>query len=245
MAHYRRMTIFQNLGTLRTLKKFRKLAERYFENVDYGSYGLTVSENAKARSIRSQLNLMLERVKRALNCVDVRSEICPVPPIDAPDSEEGVYLVENIFNLHALKISPQTLLDYVERAIGAYKDEKPRTLVRTFNPLFWLGILLDFVAALPFSVLSALGLNRSAIEKNPLAKLFKGCLRAAILVGALAVSLQALGYLDPMKVKAQGVISNLKGKALQVMPDLRHEILELKPHSGESSQQMTPQNMPN
>ena len=240
MAHYRRMTIYQNLKSLRTLKKFRKLAERYFENVDYGSYGLTALENPKAKAIRSQLNLMLERVKRALSSVDLRSKICPVPPVDAPDSEEGVYLVENIFNLHALKISPQTLLDYVERAIGAYRDEKPRALIRTFNPLFWLSILLDYTANLPFAMLGALGLNRSGMETSPLGKLFKGCFRAAILVGAFAFTLHSLGYLDPMKPKAQGVISNLKLKVQEVMPDLRHGMQELKSHSEDLSQQMRP-----
>jgi hypothetical protein len=240
MTHYKRMTIFQNLDSLRTLKRFRKLAERYFDNVDYGSYGLTVSENAKAKAVRSQLNLMLERVKRSLSCIDLRSEICPVPPVGAPESEEGIYLVENIFNLHELKISPRTLLDYVERAIGAYRDEKPRALIRTFSPLFWLSILLDCAAGLPFAFLGALGLNRSAMETSPLGRLFKGSVRAAIVAGAFALALHALGYLDPVKVRAQGVLSNLKGKVQEVMPGLRDGLQELKSHAEELSQQIGP-----
>ncbi len=240
MARYKRMTIFQNVDSLRTLKRFRKLAEGYFENVDYGSYGLTVSENRKAKAIRSQLNLMLERVKRSLRDVDLRSEICPVPPVDAPESEEGIYLVENIFNLHALKISPQTLLDYVERAMGVYRDEKSRALIRTFSPLFWMSVLLDCAAALPFAILGALGLNRSAMETSPLGKLFKGSLRAAIVAGALALALHTLGYLDPVKARAQGVLSNLKGKVQEAMPGLRDGMQELKSHADDLSQKMRP-----
>lgn len=240
MAHYRAMTIFQNLENLRTLKKFRKLAERYFENVDYGSYGLTVSENRKAKAVRSQLNLMMERVKRSLRYIDLRSEICPAPPLDVPESEEGVYLVENLFNLHALKISPRTLIDYVERAIGAYRDEKPRALVRTFSPLFWLSVLLDWAAGLPFAILGALGLNRSGMETSPLGKLFKGCIRAAIVAAAFAFALHALGYLDPMKARAQGVISNLKDKVEAVMPDLSDGMQELKSRAEDLSRQMRP-----
>lgn len=242
MAHYRKMTIFQNARSLRALKKFRKLAERYFENVDYGAYGLTVLEKPAAKAIRSQLNLMLERVKRALSCVDLRSEICPAPPIDAPDTEEGVYLVDNIFNLHGLKISPQTLLDYTERAIGAYRDERPRAFLRTFNPFFWLSILLDWAAGLPFAVLGVLGLNRSGMETSPLGKFFKGCLRTAIVVGVLAFILHSFGYVEPMKPKAREVISNLKAKVQEVMPDLRQGIQTLQSHAEDFSQQKRPGN---
>ena len=91
MAHFRRMTIFQNLESIRTLKKFKKLAERYFENVDYGSYGLTAVEKPKAKGIRSQLNLMLERVKRALSSAEISPDICDASRPTAAGYEEQQY----------------------------------------------------------------------------------------------------------------------------------------------------------
>ena len=239
MAHFKRMTIFQNLECIRTLKKFKRLAERYFENVDYGSYGLTAVEKPKAKAIRSQLNLMLERAKRALSSVEIGPDICDASRATSPEHEEGVYLVENIFHLHQSKISPQTLLDYVERAIGVYRDDKLKSLMRTLNPIFWVGIVLDCISGLPFAILDALGCNRSRMEESSFGKFLKGCFRVAVVVTVLAVILHHEGYLDPLEQKVQGFMSHLKHKGQEVMPYLRLKTQELMAHPQDSSQRIT------
>jgi hypothetical protein len=210
------MSIFQNLQCIRTLKKFRKLADRYFENIDYGSYGLTAVENPEAKAIRSRLNLMLERAKRGLSSAEVRPDICDASRPTEAGYEEGLYLVDNIFNLHQLKISPQTLLDYVERAIGVYRDDKFKSLIRTLNPLFWLRLVLDYISSLPFAILGSLGFNRSKLEDRPLGKFSKGCFRVAVVVTVLAVTSYHLGYLDPMEQEVKGFVSHLKLKGQKV-----------------------------
>ena len=242
MPHYNRMTIFQNLQCIRILKKFKKLAERYFENVDYGSYGLTAVEKPKAKAIRSQLNLMLERVKRALSSVEISPDICNDSRLTAPEHEEGVYLVDNIFNLHQLKISPQTLLDYVERAIGVYRDDKLKSLIRSLNPLFWMSIVLDYISSLPFAILAALGFNRSKIEDSPFGRFLKGCFRVAVVVTVLVVILYHQGYLYPIEQKVQGYVSHLELKGQEVMPYLRLKTQELIAYLQDSSQRITLEN---
>jgi len=221
MAHFKRLTIFQNLRSIRTLKKFKKLAERYFANVDYGTYGLTVVEKPKAKGIRSKLNLMLERVKRVLSAAEVCPDICDASRPTAAGYEEGIYLVDNIFNLHQLKIAPQTLLDYVERAIGVYRDDKFKSLVRTVNPLFWLSISLDFISSLPFAILGVLGFNRSKMEDCLFGKFLKGCFRIAVVVTVLLVILHHQGYLDPIEQKVDGFLIQLKLKGEEVMVRLQ------------------------
>jgi hypothetical protein len=242
MPHYNRMTIFQNLQCIRILKKFKKLAERYFENVDYGSYGLTAVEKPKAKAIRSQLNLMLERVKRALSSVEISPDICDASRLTAPEHEEGVYLVDNIFNLHQLKISPQTLLDYVERAIGVYRDDKFKSVIRSLNPLFWLSIVLDYISSLPFTILSALGFERSKIEDSSFGKFLKGCFRVAVVVTVLAAILYHQGYLDPIEQKVQGYVSHLKLKSQEVKPYLRLSTQKVVAYFQDLSQQIQPDN---
>jgi len=215
------MTVLQNLQSIRTLKKFKKLAERYFGNVDYEEYGLTAVEKPEARGIRSQLNLMLERVKRALSSTQVIPDICDASRPTAAGYEEGLYLVDNIFNLHQLKISPQTLLDYVDRAIGVYRDDKFKSLVRTFNPLFWLSIVLDFISGLPFAIPGALGFNRSTIEDCLFGRFLKGCFRIGVVVTVLTLILHHQGYLDPIKQRSYGFLSHLKLKGQEVMVHLQ------------------------
>jgi hypothetical protein len=242
MPHYNRMTIFQNLQCIRILKKFKKLAGRYFENVDYGSYGLTAVEKPKAKAIRSQLNLMLERVKRALSSVEISPDICDASRLTAPEHEEGVYLVDNIFNLHQLKISPQTLLDYVERAIGVYRDDKLKSVIRSLNPLFWVSIVLDYISSLPFTILSALGFERSKIEDSSFGKFLKGCFRVAVVVTVLAAILYHQGYLDPIEQKVQGYVSHLKLKSQEVKPYLRLSTQKVVAYFQDLSQQIQPEN---
>jgi hypothetical protein len=215
------MTILQNLESIRTLKKFKKYAERYFENVDYGSYGLTAVEKPTAKKIRSQLNLMLERTKRALSSVEVSPDICDASRPTAAGYEEGVYLVDNIFNLHQLKISPQTLLDYVERAIGVYGDDRFKSLVRTLNPLFWLSMVLDYISGLPFAILGALGFNRSKMEDGSCGRFLKGCFRVAVVVTVLGGILYHQGYLNPMEQKVDGFLSHFKLKSQEWIANLQ------------------------
>ena len=228
MTHYRRMTIFRNLQSLRTLKKFKRLAERYFENVDYGSYGLTAIEKPKAKALRSRLNLMLERTKRALALAGLSPDVCDESRPGAAEHEEAVYLAENIFNLHQLKISPQTLLDSVERAIGIYRDDKFRSLIRTLNPFFWLSVVLDCASSLPFAILGALGCNRSRIEDTRVGKLLKAGFRVAVVVTALAVILHHQGYLDPMGRKFLELVSHLKLKGQELIAYLQDSSLRIK-----------------
>jgi|GEM_PF-684161 len=231
MAHYKRMTIFQNLECIRTLKTFRKLVDRYFESVDYGSYGLTVVENSKAREIRSQLNLTSERAKRGLSSAEVSPDISDASRPTEAGKEEGLYLIDNIFNLHELKISPQTLLDYVERAIGVYRDDKFKSLIRTLNPLFWLSVVLDYMSSFPFAILGTLGFNRSKLENGSFGKFSKGCFRVAVVVTVLAVTLYDQGYLDAIEQEAHGFMSYLKVKGQEVTSYLQ-----------DSSRKITPEN---
>ncbi len=228
MADHRRMTIFRNLQSLRTLNRFKKLTERYFENVDYGSYGLTVVERPKARAIRSRLNLMLERAKRALSLAGLSPDLCDESRPEAAEHEEAVYLAENIFNLHQLKISPQALLDSVERAIGIYRDDKFRSLIRTLNPFFWLSVLLDCASSLPFAILGALGCNRSRIENSHFGKFLKGGFRVAVVVTVLAVILHRLGYLDPLGRNVLEFLSHLKLKGRELIAYLQDSSLRVR-----------------
>jgi len=225
------MTIFQNLECLRTLNKFRKLAERYFENVDYGSYGLTAVEKPEAKAIRSRLNLMSERAKRAMFSAEVSPDICDASRPTAAGYEEGLYLVDNIFNLPQLKIFPKTLLDYVEKAIGVYRDDRFKSLIRTLNPLFWLSVVLDYISSIPFAILGSLGFNRSKIENGCLGRFSKGCFRVAVVVTVLAVTLYYQGYLAPIEQEVRGFMSHLKLKGQKVTS-----------YRADSSQQITTEN---
>ena len=227
MLHYKRVTIFQNLDRTRTLVKFKKLIETYFANVDHGAFGLEAKENMIAKRTRSQLNLMLEKVKRALHSV----EIYPTAPDErrkaAYDPSGEIDLLENIFSLHQYKVEPQILVDHVERAIGIYTSDRLGASVRTINPLYWLSIFLNYSARLPFFILGILGLDQDRLEGAPLGKFFKGCFRVAVLLALLVGLIHYLGFLDPLRAELPGLFSRLKLKSQEAIHSLEQTTDEL------------------
>jgi hypothetical protein len=232
------MTIFQNLERTRTLVKFKKLIETYFANLDQGAFGLETTENPIAKRTRSQLNLRLEKVKRALDSV----ETYPAAPNErrraAYEPSGELDLLENIFSLQQHKVDPQTLVDHIERAIGMYSADKFRASVRTLNPLYWLSILINYTARLPFFLLGGLGLDQDRLEGAALGKFLKGFFRAAVFLALLAGLMHYLGFLEPLKSRAKGLFTHLKRNSEEVLHSLEQKtdefILKFQNSSPES-----------
>jgi hypothetical protein len=221
------MTIFQNLERTRTLVKFKKLTEMYFANLDEGAFGLEITESVIAKRTRSQLNLMLEKAKRAL----LAAETYPTAPNERRkavyETSGEVDLLENIFSLKQQKVDPQTLVDLVERAIGMYRDDRLSASLRTLNPLYWLSILINYTARLPFFILGSLGLDRDRLEGAALGKFLKGFFRVAVFVALLAGLIHYLGFLDPLRSRLQGIFAHLKLNSQEVIHSLVEETDEL------------------
>jgi hypothetical protein len=238
MLHYKRMTIFQNLDRTRTLVTFKKLIEMYFANVDRGAFGLEATENVIAKRTRSQLNLRLEKVKMALYSVETYPTAPHQRRTAAYEPSGEIDLVENIFSLKQQKVDPQTLVDHVERAIGMYTGDRFNASLRTLNPLYWLSILVNYTARLPFFILGSMGLNRDRLEGSTLGKVFKGFFRVAVFLAILVGVIHYLGFLGPLKSRAQELFTHLKLNSQEVIHQLEQRtdelILKLQGSSPES-----------
>lgn len=241
MQNYKQMTIFENLKRTRTLVKFKKLVQTYYSNLDRGAFGLENTENLIAKRTRSQLNLMLEKVKGALHSV----ETYPTAPNErrraAYEPSGEIDLLENIFSLQQHKMDPQTLVDHVERAIGVYTADRFGASVRTLNPFYWLSILINYAARLPFFIMGGLGLDQDRLEGTALGKLFKGCFRVAVFLALLAGVMHYLGVLDPLKSRLQGLFTHLKLNSREAIHSLEQTTDELLLKLKDSSPKSTPE----
>jgi hypothetical protein len=237
MLHYKRMTIFQNLDRTRTLVKFKKLVETYFANVDYGAFGLDAKENIIAKRTRSQLNLMLEKVKMAMHSVETHPTAPQQIRRAAYEPSGELDLLENLFSLQQNKVEPQTLVDHVERAIGMYTGDRFNASLRTLNPLYWLSILVNYTARLPFFILGSMGLNRDRLEGSTLGKVFKGFFRVAVFLAILVGVIHYLGFLGPLKSRGQELFTHLKANSQEVIHSLEQTtdkfLLKLQGYSPE------------
>ena len=88
----------------------------------------------------------------------------------------------------------------LDRAIGVYRRDQNKSILRTLNPFFWAGILLDLVVNVPFKFLGKSGLNTKAIEESFLGKIFKFMLYIVSLIGGIITIAQSIGFLDKLKL---------------------------------------------
>ena len=142
------------------------------------------------------------------------------PPAAVGDHAIEVDLIENIFNLDQFDIGPSNLLAVIDRAIAKYDSNRKAALVRTFNPFFYLGWILDTISDLPFIVIGILGFNRQKIKTSAIGRLVKGILYLTIIVAAVLTILYLLDFVEPIKQFVHRLLDLSKPIELEGKPNL-------------------------
>jgi hypothetical protein len=94
-------------------------------------------------------------------------------PLAQPSALMQSYSDARGFELWQFQITSPLVLDCVDRAIGAYERESRRLLRKSFNPLYWLQLLIVWFLRLPFKLLGAAGFDARKAENSLLGKLSK------------------------------------------------------------------------
>jgi len=97
-------------------------------------------------------------------------------------------------------------LDVIERAIGIYENDRLNALFRTVNPLFWIGLILDYIVSLPFKVIGKVGFNQKKIESLITGRVIKGTLYLIMVLAAFLTVLEKIDYLEKFISLIQGWI---------------------------------------
>ena len=198
MRYYTRILVWENKRRLNKLRKFRSLVIRYFNNSRVNLGGGRVEE-----SVAKEARLEINRLKDEIHSIILNSEINPsfswTRPAAAGGDETEIDLIEEIFDLDQFDIGPNNVLDYVDRAIEKYDSNRRSAFVRTLNPFFYLGRVLDTISDLPFIVIGILGFNRQKIRASAIGRLVKGILYLIIIVAAGLTVLHLLDFMEPIK----------------------------------------------
>ena len=202
MSWYKKITYWENRKRVKLLSKFRDLVVDYFNNVEYNF--LHIKENQNTLRIRQEINLHLDRVYSYIIYTGVNPKIYYSPPPAVGGIAGNIDLIHNIFNLHMFDIPVQNLIDFIDRAIGIYEEDKINSLLRTFNPFFWLGRLVDFIVGIPFKFIGKIGFNREKVEASIVGKIIKGILYLLVTASTAFLTfltiLEKLGYLNGFKL---------------------------------------------
>ena len=198
MRHYTRILVWENKRRLNKLREFRSLMIRYFNNSRVGFGGGRVEESA-AKEARREIN----RLRKEIHSIIISSEINPLfswtPPSAVGGDEMEIDLIDDIFDLDQFDIGPNNVLGLIDRAIGEYDSNRKSAFVRTLNPFFYLGRVLDTISDLPFIIVGIFGFNRQKIRASTIGKLVKGMLYLIIIVAAVLTVLHLLDFLEPIK----------------------------------------------
>ena len=184
MKRYNRKTHFENKKCIDELVQFKQIVKDYLDNRD-----VTTDDMLTRPPIECEQRM----IKKATTKIDpnaVRTTINEKLPLirqimidaginhssarDIPGSTKTQYIdvLDNIFELSNLYIPYSHVVDPIERAIGVYKNDSKSSMIRTYNPFFWIKELLDFVVGIPFYFLQKSGFNNN-LENTFVAKVIK------------------------------------------------------------------------
>ena len=209
MRHYSDITIFENRRRANKLRNFREDVVEYFNNLERQNRGLTMSrmaETERAQELRPKINLELAEVSEMIDAAGLSSAIVYREAPVQGGRAMPISQLENIFRLHELELSPQHLTDVIERAIGVYENDYWSAVIRTFNPLFWIGRILDKIVGLPFLFLEKIGFNRDRAEGSFIGKIVKGILYLITVAAAFLQILDILDWLGPFKAHINQIL---------------------------------------
>ena len=219
MRYYTKILIWENKRRLNKLREFRPLMIRYFNNSQVGFGGGRVEESA-AKEARREINLLRGEIHSIILNSGIDPSFSWTPPAAVGDDETEIDLIEDIFNLDQFDIGPNNLLDLIDRVIGKYDSNCKSAFIRTFNPFFYLGLVLDTISDLPFIAIGILGFNRQKIKTSAIGRLVKGILYLTIIVAAVLTILHLLDFVEPIKQFVHKLLEATKPLDLESSPNL-------------------------
>ncbi len=205
MTYYTKILPWENNSRLDKLAEFRALVIEYFNNSHAEWMVDERIEQPKAEEARVKINRMMNGVHDIILYAGVNPSIRYTPPPAVGGYIQNIGLVQNIFNLHRFQIAPNNLLDFIDRAIGIYENNSGPAFRRAINPFFYVGLVFDLVARIPFVLVGRAGFNRKKAEESLVGRVTKGVIYIITALASLLTVLQLLDYLKPAKEVVKNV----------------------------------------
>lgn len=192
MRPIERIAAIENAERIAVLVNFRKLVIEYFINSKIDGFLRKRVEHEQAKAARVKINRLLPTVGPVIGAAHVHTVITWTPPPAIGGYIQHVELIHNLFNLSHFDIPASQVIDVLDQAIGVYESNERRAKVRLYNPFYYLGLLLDWIAKSPFSIARRAGFNASGLENSVVGKAVR---LVVYLAGAAASVLTVIHFL--------------------------------------------------
>ena len=180
MRNYKEITFWENRTRQELLNEFINNINQYFKLSDFDPYQQEPIESSESLEVRTKLNKKIGIVNRIMYGAHVFPNVTYTPPSAVGGYVQNINIIENFALLYQFRIPPIQVIDVLEKAVGVYEDDFTKSIVRTFNPLFWAGRLIGYIASIPFKFLGSIGLPENKIKNSFLGKLLKTIIEALL-----------------------------------------------------------------
>jgi len=166
---WNKIPIWENKERIKNLTFWRDLyVERLFGSVKkLPSPGTGKPFGDEER--RTELNRRIPAVKEMVALADITA-LRDWITIGKDDASVRVDVLEQFWYLERLRISFRAASDVVEEAIGKYQADQRRSWIRTFDPLYWFGRLVDWLVGNAFNVVTLFGANPETARRSSIGR---------------------------------------------------------------------------
>ncbi len=199
MRYYKKIPLWENQYRIKRLVAFREQVVTYFNNTRQEFLSTDVEENQTAKEARREINLTLREAHSMILASGTYTVFTHYPAPAVGGYVRNVDIILNMF-IPNIDSDPTQITDIIERAIGVYNSDSRKALIRTFNPFFWIGLMLDYIASIPFAIIGQLGFNRYSAENSFIGRLLKVIIEFITIYTLLVEFLERIGYLNTVKI---------------------------------------------
>lgn len=199
MKYYKRITYLENRKRVNLLHEFRDYCTKYFNESTTDYIGNNRIDTDKEREARLKINRLLFQVHSIILASGVNSDLIYSRPPAAGGQTYYIDILMNIFNIQKYEMGPEIIFDILDQSIGLYERDFKSSKIRTFNPFFWIIVVIGIIAEIPFNLLSLLGFNKTKMENTILGRIIKGLFEIVIFISSFLTILHLLGILDKLK----------------------------------------------
>ena len=226
MKFYAKILVPENNRRIVKLHEFRNIVINYFNNSHSEFCDDVRTEKKEAQQSRIQINRNMDEIHDIILSSGINPSIQYTPPPAVGGYIKNIDLIKNIFYINSFDIDPNFILDFIDRSIGIYESNHTSALIRTFNPIFYIGLIFDYISELPFIAISKFGFNRQKAESSFTGKFIKGILYLITVIAAFLTILQLLDLLEPVKILIHEIIGS--NKTLEGRTSVQSKILSFK-----------------
>ena len=107
---------------------------------------------------RGELNRRIPLVREIVALADI-STVRDWKTVRKDAGTVRVDILEQFWYVETLRLSYRAPSDVVDEAIGKYQADQRGGWIRTFNPVYWIGRLIEWLIGLAFNVVRLFGRN--------------------------------------------------------------------------------------